>query len=166
MSIEAKSARISFCAALALALFTLCASVEANPPTCNHPVGKWQNRQKSVLEIKTYDAATGALAGEYISRSGASAGPTPYPVVGWINTAPAESGASGKADKGNHAMVVTFAVRWGTLGSVSAWTGTCAVNAQSSGPDQISALWHTTRPNTGFEWDHTLTGSDRFDPVE
>lgn len=166
MSIAAKSVRISFSAVLGLALLAICASAEAKPPTCTHPVGKWQNRQKSVLEIKTYDAATGALSGEYTSRSGASAGSTPYPVVGWKNTAPAESGAPGNAGKGNHADVITFAVRWGTLGSVSAWTGTCAVNAQSSGLEQISALWHTTRPNTGFEWDHTLTGSDRFDPIE
>ena len=166
MSIAARSARNSFSALLVLVLLTLCASVEAKPPTCTHPVGKWENQQKSVLEIKTYDAATGALSGEYISHSGASAGSTPYPVVGWINTAPAESGERGKAGKGNHADVITFAVRWGRLGSVSAWTGTCGVNAQSSGLEQISALWHTTRPNTGFEWDHTLTGSDRFDPIE
>jgi hypothetical protein len=164
MSIAAKAVRISFGAVLAL--LTICASVEAKPPTCAHPVGKWENHQKSVLEIKTYDAATGALSGEYISRSGASAGSTPYPVVGWINTAPAEPAAPGKAGKGNHADVITFAVRWGTLGSISAWTGTCGVNAQSSGVEQISALWHTTRPNTSLEWDHTLTGSDRFDPIE
>ena len=166
MSVAAKSARVSFGALLGMALLILCASIEAKLPTCAHPVGKWQNRQKSVLQIKTYDAATGALSGEYTSHSGASAGSTPYPVVGWVNSSPAESGASAKAGKGNHADVITFAVRWGSLGSASAWTGTCAVNAQSSGIEQISALWHTARPNTGFEWDHTLTGSDRFDPIE
>jgi hypothetical protein len=90
----------------------------------------------------------------------------PYPVVGWINSAPAESSAPSKAGKGDHAEVITFAVRWGTLGGISAWTGTCSVNSQSSGLEQISALWHTTRPNTGFVWDHTLTGSDRFDPIQ
>jgi len=35
-----------------------------------------------------------------------------------------------------------------------------------SGLEQISALWHTTRPDTGFEWDHTLTGADRLDPID
>jgi hypothetical protein len=89
-----------------------------------------------------------------------------YPVVGWINSAPETSSPSAKAGKGDYAEVITFAVSWGTLGGLSAWTGTCAVNSQSSGREQISALWHTTRPNTGFEWDHTLTGSDRFDPIE
>jgi hypothetical protein len=23
-----------------------------------------------------------------------------------------------------------------------------------------------TRPDTGFEWDHTLTGADRLDPID
>ena len=110
--------------------------------------------------------ATGTISGEYTSHSGASASSMPYPVVGWINSTPAESSAPSTAGKGDHAEVITFAVRWGTLGGISAWTGTCAVNSQSSGLEQISALWHTTRPNTGFEWDHTLTGSDRFDPIE
>ncbi|HKR42414.1 MAG TPA: avidin/streptavidin family protein [Paraburkholderia sp.] len=158
--------RITFSVALGLALLSTCASLEAKPPTCNQPVGKWKNGQKSVLNVKTYDAATGAISGEYISHSGASAGSTPYPVAGWINSAPVESSASGKAGKGDHTEVITFAVRWGKLGSVSAWTGTCGVNSQSFGAEQISALWHTTRSNTGFEWDHTLTGSDRFDPIE
>ena len=158
--------QMTFGLLLGVALLGACASLEAKPPTCSQPVGKWQNRQKSVLDIKTYDAATGAISGEYTSHSGASARPTPYPVVGWINSAPVESSATTKADKGDHANVITFAVRWGVLGGISAWTGTCAVNSQSSGLEQISALWHTTRSNTGFEWDHTLTGSDRFDPID
>jgi Avidin family len=158
--------QISCSAVLGLALLNVCASIEAKPPTCTQPVGKWKNRQQSVLEIRTYDAATGALSGQYTSASGKSAGSTPYPVVGWINWAPAESSAPGTSGKGHNAEVTTFAVSWGKLGGITAWTGTCAVNSQSSGLEQISALWHTTRPNTGFEWDHTLTGSDRFDPIE
>ena len=158
--------QISCSVVLGIALLSACASLEAKPPTCTQPVGKWKNRQKSVLEIRTYDMATGTMSGEYTSHSGASASSMPYPVVGWINSTPAESSAPSTAGKGDHAEVITFAVRWGTLGGISAWTGTCAVNSQSSGLEQISALWHTTRPNTGFEWDHTLTGSDRFDPIE
>lgn len=163
--IGAKSVnRQILCAVLGLALMNVCASVEAKPPTCTQPVGKWKNRQQSVLEIKTYDAATGAISGAYTSHSGASAGSMQYPVVGWINSAHAQPSAPGEA--GDHAEVITFAVSWGTLGGISAWTGTCAVNSHSSGLEQISALWHTTRPNTGFEWDHTLTGSEIFVPIE
>ena len=155
--------QITRSAVLGLALLNVCASVAAKPPSCIQPVGRWRNVRGSVLEIRNYDAATGALSGQYISNSGATGS---HPIVGWINSAPAESSAPDKADKGNQAEVITFAVSWGTLGGLSAWTGTCAVNSQSSGREQISALWHTTRPNTGFDWDHTLTGSDRFDPIE
>jgi hypothetical protein len=144
--------QITFSAVLGLALLNVCASIEAKPPTCTQPVGKWENRQKSVLEIKTYDTATGAISGEYTSHSGASASSMPYPMVGWINSAPAESSAPSKAGKGDR-------------GSVTAWTGTCAVDSQS-GLAQIYTLWHTVRPNTGFEWDHTLTGSEVFVPIE
>ena len=154
--------RISFRVVLGVVLLTGCMATKAKPPTCAQPLGKWNDEVKSVIEIKTYDTTTGAISGQYISRSGAGS----WPMVGWINSAPVESSASGKAGKGDHTEVITFAVRWGKLGSVSAWTGTCGVNSQSSGAEQISALWHTTRSNTGFEWDHTLTGSDRFDPIE
>jgi hypothetical protein len=158
--------QITFSVVLGLALLNVCASVEAKPPTCTQPVGRWKNERGSVVEIKTYDVATGAISGAYTSRSGASASSTPYPVVGWVNSAPAESSAPGKAGKGHHAVVITFEVNWGALGGISAWTGTCAVNSQSSGLEQISAVWHTTNPDTGFDWDHTLTGSDRLNPLE
>jgi hypothetical protein len=147
--------QISFSAMLGLVLLNVCASIEAKPPTCTHPVGRWKNERGSVLEIRNYDAATGATSGQYISNSGTT---DSNPMVGWINSAPAET-------KGDHAEVMTFVVRWGTFGSVSAWTGTCAVNSHS-GLEQISALWHTARPNSEFEWQHILTGADRLDPIE
>jgi hypothetical protein len=162
--------QITLRAVLGVALLSGCAAIEAKPPTCAEPLGKWNDEVKSVIEIKTYDTATGAISGQYISHSGAGS----WPMVGWINSASAESSAPGKAGKGDHADVFTLLVRWGDRGaasapgaipSVTAWTGTCAVNSQS-GLAQISTLWHTTRPNTGFEWDHTLTGSEVLDPIE
>jgi hypothetical protein len=154
--------QISFSAVLGLALLNVCASIEAKPPTCTQPVGRWRNERGSVLEIRNYDAATGAISGQYISNSGTTGS---HPMVGWIDSAPFQTSDSCKGCKGNHAEVITFAVRWGPVGSVSAWTGTCAVNSHS-GLEQISAQWHTTRPNSGFDWDHTLTGADRLDPIE
>jgi Avidin family len=157
--------QITFRAVLGLALLSGCMAVEAKPPTCTQPMGKWNDETKSVIEIKTYDVATGAISGEFTSHSGDSASSTPYPVVGWINSAPAKSSAPGKAGKGDHRDVFTLAVRWGEHGSVTAWIGTCAVNSQS-GLAQISTLWQTSRPNAEFEWRHTLTGSEVFVPIE
>ena len=153
--------QITFRAVLGVALLSGCVAIEAKPPTCAQPLGKWNDEVKSVIEIKTYDIATGAISGQYISHSGAGS----WPMVGWINSAPAESSAPGKADKGDHADVFTLAVRWGDRGSVTAWTGTCAVNSQS-GLARISTLWHTARPNAEFEWLHTLTGAEPFVPIE
>jgi hypothetical protein len=153
--------QITFQAVLAVALLSACASLEAKTPTCAQPLGKWNDALKSVIEIKTYDTATGAISGQYISRSGAGS----WPMVGWINSARAESGAPGKAGKGDHADVFTLAVRWVNPGAVTTWTGTCAVNSQS-GLAQISTLWHTARPDTGHEWDHLLTGSEVLIPIE
>ena len=141
-------------AVLGLALLSGCVGIQAKPPTCAQPLGKWHDEVKSVIEIKTYDTATGAISGQYIAHSGDGS----WPMVGWINSSPAES-------KGDHADVFTLAVRWGDHGSVTTWTGTCAVNSQS-GLAQISSLWHTARPNTGVEWDHILTGSEVIVPIE
>ena len=154
--------QISFSAVLGLALLNVCASIEAKPPTCTQPVGRWKNERGSVLDIRNYDAATGAISGQYISNSGTT---DSHPIVGWINSEPVGSSDSCKGCKGDHAEVITFAVHWGSFGSVSAWTGTCAVNSHS-GREQISALWHTARPNSEFEWQHILTGADRLDPIE
>ena len=83
--------QIIFRAVLGVVLLRGCMPVDARPPTCAHPLGKWNDEVKSVIEIETYDTATGAISGEYISRSGAGS----WPVVGWINSAPAESSAPG-----------------------------------------------------------------------
>ena len=149
--------QITVSVVLGLALLNLCASVEAKPPTCTQPVGKWKNERGSVLEIRNYDAATGTISGRYLSNSGATGS---HPMAGWFN-----SGHENSDPKGNHAEAIAFAVHWGSSGGVSSWTGTCAVNLHS-GLEQISALWHTTRPDTGYEWDHTLTGADRLDPID
>lgn len=153
--------RVTLRAMLGVALLSGCVAIEAKPPTCVQPLGKWNDEVKSVIQITTYDTATGAISGQYIARSGAGS----WPMVGWINPASAESRPRGSAVKGDHADVFTLLVRWDDRGSVSAWTGTCTVNSQS-GLAQISTLWHTARPNTGFEWEHTLTGSEIFVPIE
>jgi Avidin family len=149
--------QITFRTVLGVALLSGCVAIHAKAPTCAQPLGKWNDETKSIVEIKTYDTATGAISGQYISPSeGAS-----WPIVGWINPA----ASSGKAGKGDHADVFTLAVRWGDFGSVTAWTGTCTVNTKS-GRAQISTLWHTGRPNANREWAHTLTGSEVFVPIE
>ena len=125
--------RITFRALLAFALLTGCVAIEAKPPTCTQPVGKWHDELKSVIEIRTYDTATGAIKGEYIGHTGVGS----WPMVGWVNSAQPESNAPGKAGKGDHAIVFTLAVRWVNPDGITTWTGTCAVNTQS-GPRYLA----------------------------
>lgn len=146
---------------LGTALLIGCVAAEAKPPTCAHPLGKWNDDNKSIIEIKTYDPTTGAIAGEFISPQEAAS----WPMVGWINPAPEASGSPGQTGKRNRADVFTLAVRWGDHGSVTAWTGTCTVNSHS-GLAQIYTLWHTARPNANREWAHTITGPETLVPIE
>jgi hypothetical protein len=153
--------QIAFRAVLTVALLTGSVAIEAKPPTCAQPLGKWNDELKSVIEIRTYDTATGAITGEYISHTGVGS----WPMVGWINSAHAKSSAPGKAGKGDHADVFTLAVRWVNPGAITTWTGTCAVNSQS-GLARISTLWHTARLDNESEWDHIRTGSEVLVPIE
>jgi Avidin family len=158
---ESMNKQITFRAVLGVVLLSGYVAAEAKPPTCAQPLGKWNDDTKSVIEIKTYDRATGAISGQFIDRDGSGSSP----MVGWINSAPVESNAPGKLDKGDHADVFTLLVRWSDGGAVTAWTGTCAVNS-NSGLAQITTLWHTARPNTSVEWDHIITGPEVLIPTE
>jgi len=112
-----------------------------SPPTCAQPVGKWKKTGRSQywrLRLTTRRLAPYRVSTPSHSGRG-SASSMPYPLAGWIYSAPAESSAPRKADKGDHAEVITFR---GALGyaraSISAWTGDVrCVNSQSSGLEQI-----------------------------
>ncbi|WP_082064844.1 avidin/streptavidin family protein [Xanthomonas sp. MUS 060] len=137
--------------AACLALLTGCASLAHAAPTCTNPVGKWKNELGSTLIVSEFDAPSGKISGNYISPSGTT-GAT-YPMVGWINNAP--------ASKSNNRTVFTFSVRWGSYGSVTAWTGTC-IDGTSYKPAVITTLWHLARGSSDYSWDHVLTNSDGF----
>lgn len=121
-----------------------------DPTLIRELVGDWQNDLKSTLSIKSIDPATGRLDGTYRSPSG-----TPgqaFPVVGWINTKPAE------AEKDN-VIVVSFSARWGKIGSVTAWNGYYRLVGTVP---RIVGQWNLSRANSDFEWDHIIAGQDRF----
>lgn len=74
----------SWSAVLGLALVSVCTSIETKPPTCTQSVGRWTNERGSVLETRSYDAATGAILAQYVSSSGTASS---LPMVGWVNSA-------------------------------------------------------------------------------
>ena len=128
--------------------------------TCTTPVGTWQNDMGSILVIESLDAETGMLAGEYKSASGTDA--VGYPLIGWLNDATVSPDNPCKDCKGDHAVAYSFTVRWGEIGSITAWTGTCAVVDNKS---TLKTSWNLVRPNSSYSWDHTVTGSATFTPL-
>jgi hypothetical protein len=123
--------------------------VHAVKAGCANPIGMWNNQMGSKLNIKTVDANTGAISGEYETKTGAGGW---FPLTGWVN----ELAPDPKHP--DAAKIITFAVRWGSFGSITAWTGVCR------GMDGLHTIWHLGRPNADFEWDHVLSGADTFTP--
>lgn len=143
-----------------LGLFAVSGSVSAKEPQkeaadaaavvrCGNPVGSWRNQMGSEMRITSFNPSTGAIQGQYRTNGGA---PGFYPLVGWVNSAPPAPGA-------NNAVTIAFSVRWGQIGSITAWTGTCTDSAAGAG---LRTLWHLSRPNSQFDWDHILSGADTF----
>ena len=128
------------------------AACQAATPTCKNPLGDWKNQLNSTLSIDNYDAGTGHISGNYISPSGG--GTSKFPLVGWLNSLAPQGNK-------NNATIISFSVRWGSIGSVTSWTGTCV---EAGGSARLTTLWQLGRPNSDFAWDHVLTGSDAFTP--
>ncbi|MFY1828356.1 avidin/streptavidin family protein [Myxococcus fulvus] len=135
-----------------------CASTQASaqpavpaPPSCEALQGKWKNQLGSTLNIQSI-SPSGAIQGTYISPSGT--GGQAYPLVGWVNSLPPQAPQ-------DNVKVLSFTVRWGEIGSITAWTGYCRLQG---GAPQITAMWHLVRPNSAYVWDHILTNTDVFTP--
>ncbi|MGO0999861.1 avidin/streptavidin family protein [Lysobacter sp. CA196] len=143
-----------------LGLFAVSGSVSAKKPqkqaaeaaavvTCGNPVGLWRNRMGSEMKITSFNRSSGAIEGQYKTSSGA---PGAYPLIGWVNSSPPAPGM-------NNAVTIAFSVRWGPIGSITAWTGTCLDSPSGAG---LRTLWHLSRPNSQYDWDHILAGADIF----
>ncbi|HJQ83007.1 MAG TPA: avidin/streptavidin family protein [Candidatus Binatia bacterium] len=129
----------------------------AVPPTCQSPVGRWQNQLGSTLEIASVDPTTGAVAGRYSTAAGPSGW---YALAGWINTQAVDP------QKPDHVeQVVSWTVRWDQSGSVTSWTGYCTRDPVT-GLGTITAPWHHSRTNSDAPWDHVVTNRDTFTAAE
>ncbi|WP_277184400.1 avidin/streptavidin family protein, partial [Caballeronia sp. BR00000012568055] len=107
----------------------------ASTQSCASLVGTWGNRLGSTMTVQSVDPTTGAITGTYRSPSGTSG--EQFPLVGWTNTAPAQSAQ-------DNVTLVTFTVNWGIYGSITAWSGLCRTENQVP---TIEALWHYAQSN-------------------
>lgn len=112
-------------------------------------IGKWRNQLGSMLTITAINPTTKAITGTYTSPSGA--GGTNYPLIGYFNSVPSTAG--------NNAVVISFTVQWGSIGSITSWNGIFQL-------DKITAQWLLSKPVSSFSWDHTLVGQDTFIKVK
>ena len=132
--------------------FYLVQSATANQPTCSNMVGTWVNQVKSTLTIKSVDPHTGKMSGDYISAEGTK-GQT-YEVSGWVNNQ-----LSGKKKDSVHP--IAFSVNWGDYGSIASWSGYCYLKDEMP---TIQTVWHLTKADSNYRWDHISTNSDIFTP--
>lgn len=121
-----------------------------DPATAKHFEGTWKNEMGSVMTITSVDAQTGSVTGTY--RTATGAGNVEFPLAGWVNV------VSASPNRPDHTIVVSFSVRWGQIGSITGWVGTC----KGGQNDLIVGQWLLARPNSDFAWDHILAGQDRF----
>lgn len=137
----------------------------ASAADCTSPTGSWSNQLGSKLVIT--GIANGLMSGKYQTATGAGGW---FPLTGWLNQQAPDP------PKDHVQSVVSFTVRWGDVGSITAWAGTCELRKLGANRERctvadavcvptITTLWHLVRPNSEFEWDHVLTNTDVFTPV-
>ena len=122
-----------------------------NLPPLSQLEGVWCSELTSTLEFSLVNLETGEIRGTYTSTVGG--GPQSFPLVGWVNSKGPEEGK-------DHAHVISFAVRWGEIGSITSWTGTYEYNKE--GEPILNTIWHLARPSTAYSYEHVVTQSGLF----
>lgn len=125
---------------------------KADTASCENIKGRWLNELGSTLIISELKK-DGSLAGQFISPR--ENGAEQFQVIGWFNNT--------RAVTDLHFMpALTFSINWGVYGSVSAWSGGCTLK---NGVPTLVMIMNLALVNAQYEWDHMITGSDRFTPL-
>lgn len=122
---------------------------------CNNMSGVWKNQLGSTLGIESIDSKTGAVSGYYISPSGTKG--EKYSLSGWFTKA-----VNPPVPAADNASVISFTVRWGDYGTITAWTGYCYED--DKGLPTLKTLWNLVSRSSEYRWGHIRTDSDSFNP--
>ena len=122
-------------------------SLNAQTPNFNRLIGKWENQLKSTLEISNVNPTTFQITGQYTSVDAGT-----YPIIGYVNFQPIDP-----SPKVNNVLVISFAVRWGNIGTITTWNGFLQYDSL-----KITGQWLLSQPTSRFIWDHILVGQDIF----
>ena len=118
--------------------------------TCTNPVGEWRNEFGSILDIQAVDPSTSSITARYMLPALPDKW---FPAQGWVN--------SGTGSQHTVPKVISFAVHWGSAGSITSWIGSCD---DRTGTPTISTLLHMARPSSPNPWDHIATSAETFSP--
>ncbi len=120
--------------------------------SCDHLAGRWVNARGSAILLENANEQTGKFGGQFVSEASIEDGAV-FPIVGWLNkTAATQS-------RPDVVQSLSFTVRWGATGSITAWTGYCRETETTT---EISTLWHLVRSASENDFDHIHAGSDIF----
>ncbi len=132
-------------------LFAITLPVMAHA-SCDTLAGRWVNARGSVIVLENTDAQTGRFKGDFLSEASIENGAI-FAIAGWVNSSQATS------VRPDVVQSLSFTVRWGTTGSITAWTGFCRKTDKGA---EIATLWHLVRSNSENDFDHIHSGSDVF----
>lgn len=113
---------------------------------CQNLQGKWVNELGSILVIDQV-SDDGKIIGKYASSTGVDG--KVFPLFGFTNS------NNEFPDEVN----ISFAVRWTGYGSITSWTGYCAIN---KGRPEIKTIWNLVRSGKEFDWERIITNSSVF----
>jgi hypothetical protein len=123
-----------------------------DPAVVAQLIGRWTNPvDKTMIEITSVDAASGALRGKEWPTTGAAAGDE-HELVGWVSAAPARSGF-------DRVTPVTFTTTLYEYGTLPTWAGFLA-----DGKLVTSSLlvW----PLRTYPWDHISAFQETWTRVD
>lgn len=122
-----------------------------NITNCQNLLGTWINKTGSKLFISSI--VSGEINGTYNLPPKIDS--TSYSVHGVTNSKKA------KVDNDN-VVVISFAVQWKSLGSLTSWAGVCrSTNEQA----KLEVLVHDIRPNAKNANEHMHTHYEEFTPI-
>jgi hypothetical protein len=142
----------TFCFGCLIWFWFLIGSHSVMASDCHDPAGHWINSRGSVLEIGSVDLEKGEFQGWFGSESSLDGR---FDVTGWLGISEATE------TRPDLVTSLSFTVRWGESGSITAWTGYCRMVGETA---EIYSQWHLVRSASENDFDHLHTGSDIFQP--
>ena len=118
--------------------------------SCHQLKGYWVNDKGARINIRSTEG--GQLIGTYFTPE--RVGNYRYRIQGVTNSKKAKA-------QDDNVIVISFAVQWKTLGSLTSWTGYCRTIGNTS---EMKLITHDVKPNARTDNEHMHTYYEQFTP--